>query len=145
MFRLILIAWDGSPPALRALDIAIDLARHYDAEILAISVAHSPTHAETEDDRLESVAASRSYFEETFERVRDRADRVGVPIEHVIVEGEDPADDIVRFAHEHAVDLIVAGRHQDARAGRFLLHELIPKLVASARAPLLIAEWPLER
>jgi nucleotide-binding universal stress UspA family protein len=144
MFRRILVAWDGSRPARRALDLAIDLARRYDAEVLAASVAHSPTHAETEADRVESVEASRKHFEETFERVRDRAERVGVPMEHVIVEGDEPAEDLVRFAHEHGVDLIVAGRHQDGRTGRFLLRELVPKLIASADVPVLIAEAPIE-
>lgn len=140
MFRRILVAWDGSTPARRALDLAVDLARHYDAEVLAVSVAHAPTHAETEEDRRESIDASRRYFEETFARVRDRAERAGVPIEQAIVEGDDPAHDLLRFAHEHAVDLIVAGRHRDGRAGKFLLRELVPRLVADAEVPVLVAE-----
>ena len=42
MLQQILIAWDGSRPARLAFDIALDLARRYDAELVAVSVAHSP-------------------------------------------------------------------------------------------------------
>jgi nucleotide-binding universal stress UspA family protein len=140
MFQRLLLAWDGSPPAQRALDLAIDIARRYGAEIVAASVAHSPTHAETEEDRLESVEAARRYLEESYVRVRDRAQRAGVAIEQVIIEGEEPADDIVRYAHEHGFDLVVAGHHRGRRRpGRLVLHGLADRLVAHADLPVLIA------
>jgi nucleotide-binding universal stress UspA family protein len=139
MFQRILVAWDGSPSARRALDLAIDVARRYGAEIVAASVAHSPAHAETEEDRRESVEAARLFLEQSFQRVRDRADRAGVPVEQVIIEGDEPADDIVRYAHEHGFDLVVAGHHRGRRrAGRLMLHGLADRLVAHADLPVLI-------
>ena len=142
MFRRVLVAWDGSEPALRALVLAVDLARRYEAEIVAVSVAHSPAHAETEADRRESVEAARRYLEESLERVRDRADRIGVPLGHAVVEGDHPAEDLLRFAHEHGFDLIVAGHHRSGRAGRLLLHDLAERLLASSSLPILIAGEP---
>jgi len=139
MFRRVLLAWDGSEPALRALDLAVDVARRYEAEVVAVSVAHSPAHAETEGDRKESVEAARHYLEESLARVRDRADRIGVPLEHVIIEGDHPAEDLLAFAHEHGFDLIVAGHHRGGRAGRLLLHDLAERLLASSTRPILIA------
>ena len=139
MFERLLLAWDGSPPAQRALDVAIGLARRYGAEIIAASVAHSPAHAETEEDRSESVAAARRFLEGSFARVRDRAERAGVAVEHVIIEGEEPADDLVRYAHEHGFDLVVAGHHRGRRRpGRLVLHGLADRLVAHADLPVLI-------
>ena len=138
MIQQILIAWDGSPPARYALDIAIDLARRYEAELVAVSVAHSPAHAETEADRRESVDAARRYLEETFLAVADRAARVGVPLDHVVVEGDSPADDIVQYAHEHGIDLVVVGHHRTRRAGRFLLHGLADRMIAQAEMPVLV-------
>jgi nucleotide-binding universal stress UspA family protein len=138
MFQLILIAWDGSRPAERAFDLAVDIARRYDGELVAASVAHSPAHAETESDRSESVSAARTYLEETFDLVRDRADRAGVPVEQAIIEGNDPASDILRFAHEHAFDVVIVGHHRNSRPGRFLLHGLAERLIASAAVPVLV-------
>jgi nucleotide-binding universal stress UspA family protein len=142
MFRRLLLAWDGSPPARTALHLAVDLARRYEAEIVAVSVAPAPAHAETEEDRRESVEAARRFLHESFARVRDRAERAGVAIEHVIVEGEaaEPADDLVRYAHEHGFDLVVAGHHRGRnRPGRLVLRGLADRLVAHADLPVLIA------
>ena len=140
MFQRLLLAWDGSPPARGALDLAIDLARRYGAEIVAASVANSPTHAETEEDRRESVEAARRFLEESFLDARDRADRAGVAIEQTIIEGDEPADDIIRYAREHGFDLVVAGHHRGRRRpGRLVLHGLADRLVAHADLPVLIA------
>lgn len=138
MFHRILLAWDGSRPARRALDVAIDLARRYEAEIVAVSAARSPGHAETEADRVESVEAARRYLTETFARVRDRADRVGVALEHVVLESERAADELLAYAHDHAFDLVVVGHHRGSRSGRLLLHGLAERLVAAASVPVLV-------
>lgn len=138
MLQQILIAWDGSRPAVRAYDTALDLARRYEAELTAISVAYSPAHAETGADRAESVSAARAYLEATLAEVRDRAERVGVPLDHLIIEGDDPADDILRYAHEHGFDLVVVGHHRNRRPGRFLLHGLAERVIAHAEMPVLV-------
>lgn len=138
MFQRILLAWDGSRPAHRALDAAVSIARRFDAEIVAVAIAYSPGHAETEADRVESVEAARRYLEESFAAARDRADRVGVPLEFLIVEGERPAETLVEYAHEHAFDLLVAGHHRNRRAGRFLIHGLSERVIGTATIPVLI-------
>jgi nucleotide-binding universal stress UspA family protein len=138
MFQRILIAWDGSRPARRALDVAVDLARRYQAEIVAVSVAHSPGHAETEADRAESVDAARAYLTASFADVRDRADRIGVPLEQVVIEGDHPADDLLGYAHEHGFDLVVAGHHRGRRGGRVLFHGLVDRLVAAGTITVLV-------
>jgi nucleotide-binding universal stress UspA family protein len=138
MFQRILIVWDGSRPARRALDVGIDLARRYEAEVVAVSIAHSPGHAETGADRLESVEAARLYLTDTFGRVRDRADRIGVPLEQVVIEGDHPAEHLLAYAHDHGFDLIVAGHHRGTRSGRLLLHGLTERLVAAGTIPVLV-------
>jgi nucleotide-binding universal stress UspA family protein len=138
MFQRILVAWDGSRPAVLALDIALDIARMGDAEIVVLSVAYSPAHAETSEDRVESVEAARRYLEEAYARYADRPQRLGVPSEHVVVEGERPADAIRDYAREHALDLIVVGHHRSRRGGRFLLRGVAERLVENAGVPLLV-------
>jgi nucleotide-binding universal stress UspA family protein len=138
MFSQILIAWDGSPPSEWAFDAALDLTRRYEAHLCAVSVAHSPAHAETGEDRRESQEAARRYLEETFEQVRDRADRAGVSVEHVVVDGDDPAADILGYAHEHGFDLLVVGHHRKTRSGRFLIHGLTEKTIDAAEIPVLV-------
>ncbi len=138
MFQRILLAWDGSAVSRRAFDVAIDLARRYESDLVVVSIAYSPAHAETHADRDESADAARRYLEQTFAEVRDRAERAGVEVEHAIVEGDNPAEVLLEHALEHGFDLIVAGHHHAARAGRLLLRGAPEKLIAQADVPVLI-------
>jgi hypothetical protein len=104
-----------------AFDAAIDLARRYDAELLAVSIANAPADAETTADRDDSASAARLYFESTFAEVRDRAERAGVGVEHRTIEASAPARALAEYAREHGFDLIVCGHHHSRRAGRLLL------------------------
>jgi nucleotide-binding universal stress UspA family protein len=138
MFQRFLLAWDGSQVALRAFDVAIDITRRYDGELIAVSIANSPAHAETSSDRAQSSQAARRYLQETFAEVRDRADRAGVAIEHQIIEGNRPARALIEHAHEHGFDLIVCGHHHARRAGRLLLRGVTHELLEAASIPVLI-------
>jgi nucleotide-binding universal stress UspA family protein len=138
MFQRFLIAWDGSRAALRALDVAIDMTRRYDGELIAVSIAYTPAHAETTADRDESFTAAVRYLEGSFAEVRDRADRAGVDIEHQIISGDDPARALLRHAHRHGFDLIVCGQHHSQRAGRLLLHGVAEDLIQAAEVPVLV-------
>jgi len=138
MFQRILLAWDGSSVSLRAFDVAIDLGRRYDVELVAVSVAYSPAHAETASDRTESAQAAQRYLAETFDEVRDRADRAGVDVEHVVLEGDEPASVLLEHCHKHGFDLIVIGHHHSGRVGRLLLHGIAPELIDAANVPVLV-------
>jgi len=138
MFQRILLAWDGSEVAVRAFDVAIDVTRRYEAELVAVSVAYSPAHAETAADRTESVDAAHRYLQRTFDEVKDRAQRAGVHVDHQIVDGETPARALLDHVHEHGFDLIVCGHHHERRAGRLLLTGITQALVADAPVPVLV-------
>jgi nucleotide-binding universal stress UspA family protein len=138
MFQRILFAWDGSEVALRAFDVAIDVTRRYEAELVAVSIAYSPAHAETGADRAQSTDAARRYLEATFDEVKDRAERAGVHVDHQILEGETAAKALLDYVHEHGFDLVVSGHHHERRAGRLLLTGITQDLLAGARVPLLL-------
>lgn len=137
MFQRILLAWDGSEVALRAFDVAIDVARRYDIELVAVSIAYSPAHAETAADRDETTDAAHRYLTQTFEDVIDRAHRAGVDVEHEIIDGDTPARALLDYAHTHGFDLIVCGHHHSGRAGRLLLKGVAPELIQDG-VPILV-------
>ncbi len=143
MFQRILLAWDGSELALRAFDVAIDIGRRYDAELVAVSVAHSPAHAETAADRAETIGTAHRYLTQSFEEVIDRARRAGVDVEHTIVDDEEPAQALLAYAHEHGFDLIVCGHHHSGRAGRLLLKGIVPALVENGVPVLVVNDGSL--
>ena len=138
MFQRILLAWDGSEVALRAFDAAIDISRRYGAELVAVSIAYSPAHAETGADRDETADAAQRYLQRTFSEVTDRAQRAGVQVEHEIIDGETPTKALADYAHEHGFDLIVCGHHHSRRAGRLLLRGVTQDLVEASTTPVLV-------
>jgi nucleotide-binding universal stress UspA family protein len=138
MIQRILLAWDGSPVALRAFDAAIDLARRYDAELIAVSIANAPLDAETSADRDDSASAARRYLEASFGEVRDRAERAGVGVEHRTIEASAPGQALAHHAREHGFDLIVCGHHHPHRAGRLLLRGVSEDLLAITTTPVLV-------
>ncbi len=140
MFQRFLLAWDGSQAALHALDIAIDITRRYDGELIAVSIAHTPAHAETTADRRESTDAARRYLHDSFAEVRDRAVRAGVEISHEIIDGDHPAELLIEHAHRHGFDMIICGQHHSRRAGRLLLHGIAQDLIDSAAVPVLVVD-----
>jgi nucleotide-binding universal stress UspA family protein len=114
------------------------MTRRYDAELVAVSIAYSPAHAETAADREESADAAHRYLQETFGEVVDRAERAGVDVEHQIIEGQTPARALLDHAHEHGFDLLVMGHHHSRRAGRLLLRGVTQQLLADATIPVLV-------
>lgn len=140
MFQKILLAWDGSEASLRAFDVAIDITRRYDAELVAVSVAYSPAHAETDADRRETADAAHRYLSDTFDEVVDRAQRAGVLVTHEIVDGDTPAGALGAYAHEHGFDLIVCGHHPTSRAGRLLLRDVPQDLMQQATPVLVVSD-----
>jgi len=140
MFQRILLAWDGSEVALRAFDVAIDVTRHYDAELVAVSIAYSPAHAETAADRQRTADAAHRYLAQTFNDVTDRAERAGVDVSHEIIEGDTPAGALTGYAHDHGFDLIVCGHHPSRRAGRLLLRGVTQQLIESSVPVLVVTD-----
>lgn len=139
MFQRIVLAWDGSEVALRAFDVAIDITRRYHAELVAVSIAYSPAHAETASDRAETSDAAHRYLSQTFSDVADRAARAGVEVTHEIIDGETPARALIDYAHEHGFDLIVCGHHPGRRAGRLLLRGVARDLIEGTTPVLVVS------
>jgi nucleotide-binding universal stress UspA family protein len=124
MFQRILVAWDGSELAERALEMAVDIACTYEAEIVAASVL-----APAGDPHLLESAFARAY--------QECADR-GVEVEHQIIEGGHPAHDLLEYAHEHGFDLLVIGHHRHDRPEGIRLHGMTQHLVSAAQLPMLV-------
>jgi nucleotide-binding universal stress UspA family protein len=142
MLQRILVAWDGSELAVRAFDMAIDISRRYQAELAALSIARSPAHAETGEDRRETADAAHRYLAESFALVSDRASRAGVQTTHTIIAADEVPQAMLDYAHEHGFDLIVCGHHRSKRVGRLLLHGLAEELIGGATPVLVVTDEP---
>lgn len=116
MLKTILLAYDGSDHADNALALACDMAKTYGA---TLHVAHTPQKDSPpivfgpfvsglgdppSQDRI------REAGEKMADKVRDAAKALGIEISEVHLGKSDPADFILKTAHEIDADLIVLGR-----------------------------------
>jgi nucleotide-binding universal stress UspA family protein len=131
--KRILVAYDGTEPARRALDTAADLARRYDAALSVVSVI--PIHAgraplDPWDDR-ESHAAQLRMARQIL------ADQ-GVDAELLDPAG-DPAEAIERVAEAGRFDTIVVGSRDLGPVARFLQGSVSEHVATHAHATVVIA------
>ena len=111
MFRKILVAHDGSEGAQKAMAAAIDLARHYGAELHLISVIEElPKYAATIDEVEEVKAEAIRHYQAIQDEACQQAERRGVKAYDRIVPGHE-VQTIVQYAEEGGFDLLVVGRH----------------------------------
>ncbi len=107
MIKKILLAYDGSEPAKKALDSALDLARKYQAELYVLTVAQPPDFGE--DVETEAIIEnSRNYHQRTLTPVRHLVATSGVKAQFEVADGH-PAEQMIYHADRHQVDLIVLG------------------------------------
>lgn len=116
MFQKILLAYDGSAGAKRALDVALNLARAFGAELWALSVEERlPHYAATIDEVQEEQAFANHYFQEALSVAYLRALHAGVELKSEIRAGH-TARTIVDFTKEGSFDLVVLGSSGHSRA-----------------------------
>ena len=140
MFAHILVAWDGSPNAARAVEYGSAIALKFHSRMEIVSVARHVEHAETENERRASTDEARRFFEERSAAAVQSATSRGIVAKAIVIEGLHPAEAIVEKAHELGVDLIVVGRQGLSGVTRFLMGSTSDRIVQHARCPVLVID-----
>ncbi|MGI0139994.1 MAG: universal stress protein [Thermoplasmata archaeon] len=141
LFPTITVATDGSATALEAVDVAIDIARRYAAELTLLSVAPIqplrvtpaelwvPVPAPTSD-----LPTYRRLIDETVRRAREAA--VG-SVQGICLEGV-PLDEIVAYVERTPPALLVMGSRGLSRGKRLLLGSVSTGVVRAVKCPVLM-------
>jgi nucleotide-binding universal stress UspA family protein len=133
--RNILYATDFSPYSNQAYFHAVALAESHGA---SLTVAHvyapgpSALESATED-------AGREHWREQLRQIRPLNPHI--PVRHVFLEG-DPAAEILRYAADAGVDLIVMGTHGRTGLDRLLLGSVAEKVLRGASRSVLVVKMP---
>jgi nucleotide-binding universal stress UspA family protein len=141
MFKHVLVAYDGSSHAKRALEIAIDLAKKYEAKLDIVEVVDSTVFAGAgiapiPADVIESVY---NRAKADIEEAKKKSKEGGVEAEGVILEG-DPASAILEYANKNNVDLIVTGSRGLSTLKRVFLGSVSTRLVQEAKIPVMVVK-----
>ena len=109
MFKKILLAYDGSEGAEKALEAGINLAKTHQAELWAMTVQERlPRYGGTIDEVQEEKEAADERYGKILEQARARAQEEGLEIKTLRPFGH-PAQTIIEVAKEGQFDLILVG------------------------------------
>ena len=136
MMKKILLAYDGSDPAKKALATALDLARKYQAELYVLTVAQPPDFGE--DVETEAIIEnSRNYHQRILAPVKDLVATSRVTAQFEVAVGH-PAEQIIYHADRYQVDLIVLGHRGKSLFRRLLLGSVTKQVTQYADRTVLV-------
>lgn len=141
VYRKIMIATDGSEAVRKAVETAIEIAKISGAKLYAVYVIASggPSIAYPKDVGWEKATFEffRNEGKEATVYVENAGKAENVEVESVILEGS-PANEIVNFADENDIDLIVMGTLGRTGIQRFLLGSVAQNVVRHSKKPVLV-------
>lgn len=82
-------------------------------------------------------ARFRELGEEAVSYVEENAKNAGLEAEAILLEGH-PAEEIVSFAEESGIELIIVGSLGKSGIERFLIGSISEKIVRNAKVPVLV-------
>ncbi len=145
----ILYPTDFSQHSQVAIPLAVDLAKHYGAELHCLHVVDTeheyfmeggyivPLRTEPIDsEQLRKVA--RRHMTES---VNQNMSELGGSVRQVVVLGK-PFEQIVRYAREEKIDLIVIGTHGHSALASMLLGSVAEKVIRKAPCAVLSVRHP---
>jgi len=137
MIQKILVAYDGSESAERAIDFAVDLARRYGAKLHILAVARPPEFG-TEAETKAIIEQSRRHYKDVLQPLKKKFDADPLQINFEIGIGH-PAEQIVLYAEQHGIDHIVVGHRGRSLFNRWLLGSVARQVIAHAPCAVTVA------
>ena len=136
--KKILVQLDGSKNSLRALDMAIFLARKCEAIIIGICVIYAPSR--TEFGR--GMAVEKGSYEKVkkfMDASKTRAAQNGIVFNEKILYG-DIAYNIINFAHKkkNGIDLIVTGSRGRGTVKEMFFGSVSHNIIHASNLPVLV-------
>lgn len=130
MIAKILLGYDGSASAERALGFAIETAQKYGAQLHVLAVARPPDLG-TEIEVEPVIERELKHYESVLAGMDDKLAGAGVESHCEVVVGH-PAEQLLRYAETHGIDHIVVGNRGRSLFERLLLGSIARQVVAHA-------------
>ena len=144
MFKRILVALDGSQQSEAALRKAVELQKLCGADLLTLTVYRHHSHLEASlsmvrpEKPVSIDEGMREHAKEIAEHGKALAREAGAPGLRAFVKSGPPARQIVAFAREHEVDLIVLGSRGLGSLEDYLLGSVSHKVTGLSECPVLV-------
>ena len=125
----IMVCYDGTEPSKKAVRIARDQAGAFNGEVALVTTLDKgdPQNQEGIDAAKEGLAYARS-------RVESR----GIPCTtDLLIHGLEPGEDLVRFATDRQVDMIIIGIVKRSKVGKLFFGSTAQYVILKAPCPVL--------
>ncbi|MFC7323023.1 universal stress protein [Halorubrum rutilum] len=139
MFDTIVVATDGSESVRRAVDVAVDVAARFDAEVHAVYVVDEGEVESTPDEVREDLRdALDDHGEAALEAVADAATARDPELDVTaeVREGR-PAAEISGYAQDVDADVVAMGTRGRHGENRFLIGSVAERVVRTCPVPVL--------
>lgn len=144
----ILFPTDFSEGSYHALPYAVDLARHYNARLYIIHIIYDIARAT--ESHIPHISMDELYKEMSAwaEKEMERCcieEIRGLPnVEKKVLKGV-PYDEIIKFATEEKIDMIVMGTYGRSGLERFIFGSTAERVVRRAPCPVMTVRIPTHR
>jgi nucleotide-binding universal stress UspA family protein len=135
-FQRILVAFDASPHAEHALNVALSMAGDMKAKLFVLAVIRPPELAESAEFNA-VLDEGRERYESSFVPIRERARQKGIDLETDVVVGH-PAEQILHRADTIQASLIVMGKRSHTILHRWMLGSNSERVLKYAHCPVMI-------
>jgi nucleotide-binding universal stress UspA family protein len=132
----ILVAFDASPHAEHAVDVALSMAADMKAKLFIVSVIRPPEPAESAEFNA-VLEDGRERYERCFAPIRERARQKEIELETDIVLGH-PAEQIIHKAETIQASIIVIGKRSHTLLHRWMLGSNTERVLKYAHCPVMI-------
>ena len=124
---ILLVAFNGSKPSQKAVDLAIRRAGILNATIHVVySMSEGTQEQMKEIDEAEAE----------LQAVKKQIDDAAIPCEsHLLIRGMEPWQDIIEYASDRKVDEIIIGLKKRSRVGKLLFGSNAQHIILEAPCP----------
>ena len=145
MFKIIMLATDGSKLSQKATKSAIDLAAKFSAELVAVKVI--PRYVQTyfegsftvADIDVKSIEAQwAAGAQVVLDKIASSAAAKGLMIKTLVVKSDDISEGLVKAATKYKADLIVMASHGRKGIKRVLLGSETQNVLTHSTVPVLV-------
>jgi nucleotide-binding universal stress UspA family protein len=132
----ILVAYDGSPHAEHAMNVALSMAGDMKAKLFVISVIRPPEPAESAEFHA-VVDEGREKYEKSYVPIRELAKQKDIDLETEVVVGH-PAEQIIHMADKMQASVIVMGKRSHTILHRWMIGSNSERVLRYAHCPVMI-------
>jgi nucleotide-binding universal stress UspA family protein len=132
----ILVAYDGSPHAEHAMNVALSMAGDMKAKLFVVSVIRPPEPAESAEFHA-VMDEGREKYEKSYVPIRELAKQKGIELETEVVVGH-PAEQIIHMADKMQASVIVMGKRSHSILHRWMIGSNSERVLRYAHCPVMI-------